>query len=188
MVNHIFCIVKNINKFNWFQYFSSDSDIIIGAFDDNLLMSEYFVASFPYYHDELTWCVQKSGPIPLWRNVFKLCEDLVVLSVFALMCIVYVATMFVMQQYEDTHPKWDWTRTSFSIIRLLSGLVMDYSPKLHSARLFFTSCLFGCMIFDTVFIALWTKCMTTPFFEHQVKSRQEIIDNRFGMAGDYFAF
>lgn len=33
-----------------------------------------------------------------------------------------------------------------------------------------------------------SKCMTTPFFEHQVKSRQEIIDNRFGMAGDYFAF
>lgn len=74
-----------------------------------------------------------------------------------------------------------------SVICLLCGLVMDYSPKIFATRTLLMSFLLGCMLFDTVFIALWTKSMTTPFYNVQIKLKREIIDNHFQLAGDGFA-
>lgn len=163
------------------------SDILIGALDNHLSMSEEFVASFPYHSDDLIWCIQKSQPVPMWINAFELCDEPVVyllVVVFGTSCVFFI---YFTQQFDGVSLKWSWVRTSCAIIRCYCGQVIEYKPKLHSTRIFFTACLFSALLFDILFMTLWTKNMTTPVFKHQVQSVQEIIDNRFKLAGDGFA-
>lgn len=167
--------------------FCRESDVIIGALDDHLSMSEHFVATYPYYSDELTWCVQKSQQLPMWKNIFKLCKDPTIYLLFFIMCTACAIFIFFMQQFEDVRPKWDYIRISITIVRCYCGLGIEYKPKLHSTRIFIASCLLSSFLFDITYILLWTKYMTTPLFESQIQSRQEIIDNRFEMVGDGFA-
>lgn len=150
-------------------------------------MSEHFVATYPYYSDELTWCVQKRQPLPMWKNIFKLCEDPTIYLLFFIMGTGCAIVIFFMQQFEDVRPKWDYIRISITIIRCYCGFGIEYKPKLHSTRIFIVSCLLSSFLFDIKFILLWTKYMTTPLFERQIQSRQEIIDNRFETVGDGFA-
>lgn len=47
-----------------------------------MITRKYLIASRSYYHDCLTWCVQRHQQIPRWQSVFYLCTDTTVYIVF----------------------------------------------------------------------------------------------------------
>lgn len=47
-------------------------DIIASGLDPDLKRSSNFIKSIIYGHDELTWCVIRSKPIPPWKNLYHL--------------------------------------------------------------------------------------------------------------------
>lgn len=165
----------------------SDTDVIIGGLDDHIFASEYFVATFPYYNDELTWCVQKSKPIPLWKNIFKLINDRSYWTILTLACILVISLIYFMQTFDQVKPKWDVIRIIFCGLRIYCGFVCEYKPKINSTRILFTSLLLAFILFDVTFVTFWSEYMKTTHFEDQINTVKGIIDNEFEIVGDVFA-
>lgn len=165
-----------------------ESDVLIGALDENLLSNQHFIATTSYYQDELTWCVQKSRPIPIWINFFRMTNSPPVWIVLIIICFFAIYFVHFMEALESDKPKWDWMRIAFAAIRISCCLVSEYKPKTLPTRINFIAWLFGSMIFYTSFISIWTKFMTSFIFEHQVESIREILNYNFELVGDEFSF
>lgn len=151
-------------------------------------MNTHFEASYPFYHDEYIWCVQKSQSNALWKRVFQLCLDQMVLALFTALSFSALLMGYILQKYENDLPKWDWMRLTLAGIACICGLPIEHSPKKLSSRLFLTFILFGCMIFGITFASFLHQSVLTNTFKHQVNSIREVVDNRFKLAGDEFAF
>lgn len=173
-------------KCHYFILFSN-IDIILGIIDENTLPHEEFIASHSYYHDALTWCVQRRKQIPVWMNLFLLCNDPLIYGIYTVLCFAMVFLFYYLQQYEDVHPKWDWFRLTFSGICATLGFASEFRPQNIPSRIFFIFCIFGSMIFMIVSIAKTLMFVTTTFYEKQIDSIQEIVDGSFDLIGDDFA-
>lgn len=162
-------------------------DVFIGGLSDNLLPSNHFVWSRPYYHDKMTWCVRIKQPIPIWQNLFYICRDPKVYVLFTLMCIAVVFFGYFIQQYEDLYPKWNWFRLSLAGMAPCWGAPSEYNPKIIPNRIFFIFCIFGALLTYIVATSFYLLLLTNPRFEDQIKLRHEIIDERFELVGEGFA-
>lgn len=160
---------------------------MIGALDENLLTNKYFIASHSYYHDELTWCVQKKQPIPLWKNVFYVCRDPIVFVMHTVSCFLLILTFYFIQQFEDMYPKWDWHRITLSGFCICCGFPCEAKPKIASHRIQFLFCLFAFMIFNISCLTIGIRSNTIPIYEHQIDSILHIVSNSFELVGDDFA-
>lgn len=157
-------------------------DILIGAL--NMHQQQQFVMARPYYHDVLTWCVQKAKPIPTWKNLFRMCTDPIIWAIYTVMAISVIFMGYFLQQFEDFQPKYDWLRLTFMAVCCMSGFVCDYKPKIISNRIFFMFCVFGAMIYVITMMSLILKCLCNPIFEDQIETIEEIIDNSYDLVGD----
>lgn len=93
-----------------------------------------------------------------------------------------------MQQFEDLQPKWDIIKFGLISIANVCGCSYNpYRPENLPYRMFCIIGLFGAMIINIFFNSFSMLVMTTPIFESQIESFQEIINNRFELTGDRFA-
>lgn len=166
---------------NIFRY----ADIFIGGLDENILTKQHFVASRPYYHDKLTWCVQKNHQIPGWKNIFHVFRDPIVVISLTILFIAAVSTAYFMEQFEVQ--KLDWNRTTLNIFAMVFYMPIVYNPNTNPMRIFFVIGQFGCMILSIVLLSFILSCLTNPIYEHQVKTTIEIMRGSFGLVGDAFA-
>lgn len=162
-------------------------DVYIGALETSLMTSKRFVASRAYYHDTLTWCVQIRKRIPSWKSLFYLCSDPLVYIFYTFMCFSVVFTGYFMQQYEDFQPKWDWFRLSFSGISPCFGFPSEYRANIIPNRIFFLFSLFGAFLSYIITNSILLMLINIPFYENQIKLREQIIHKRFEFVGDNFA-
>lgn len=165
----------------------SDVDIFIGALEENLIKKENLIASYSYYHDHLTWCVQKRQRIPLWKNVFHICSDPVVILIFTVQTIMVISLAYFLQQFER-HPKWDWNRLVFNGACCYCGFPCAYRPENNANRILYLFFLFGCQIFLIVLGAGLIFLINQPVLNPQIESIEEIIYGNFKLLGDEYAF
>lgn len=156
--------------------------------DETLITSEQLTASRSYYHDALTWCVQIKQPISNWKNIFYLCRDPLVFAIYTVMCTLVIFMGYFLQIFENITPKWDWFRLTFAGVSPCLGFASEYFANTIPNRIFFLFSLFGATLSFIVFNAFFLLFVTFPIYEHQINTRQEIIDNRFELIGDAFAF
>lgn len=97
-----------------------------------------------------------------------------------------IITSYFMYQFEDLHPKWDWHRITLGCLRCSCSFPCESKPKNISHRIYFTSFLFGSMLFGIYLVSVMMKLMTNPLYENQVNSVETIIDGSFDLAGDIF--
>lgn len=164
---------------------SSKIDIFLGSLDENLVTRKYLMASRPYYYDHLTWCVQKSKPIPLWQNIFHLCNDWNVFTGVSVTAIIVIATEYYLIQFE--HPVRSWNEMLFITLRCALGISVAFNPRTNSARCLFLFGLIGGFIFATILSAMMRQ-ITNPILRPQIESIDEIINGNFTLAGDRYAF
>lgn len=161
-------------------------DIFIGGLDGNAEISKHLVASRPYHHDSLTWCVQIRKPIPLRENMLYLFRDPSVWILFLMMAVVIVPLVYFLQQF-DQHKKWDWNRITITGFAYYCGVTLNYKAKNDAHRILISMFLLGSSIYVISLSSMSTKFITTPILKAQVKSIQEIIDGGFSLAGSGFA-
>lgn len=162
--------------------------MFIGALEENIITNEHLIASHTYFHDVLTWCVQQNQPIPVWKNIFRLCNDPFVWALVALMCFLCVSIAYVILQFEDVERKWDWNRILIYSICSVCGFVADFRPKSSIVRTFILYCVFANMIYGITFIAFFINILTNFIYEHQIKTIKELNEKSFKLAGDDFAY
>lgn len=153
--------------------------------DETLLTKNYFIASRPYYHDTLTWCVRKQQPIPHWRNFFRQCEDPWTYLLFTLMILSANCMFYFLYQFEQR--PLDWHSITLDGIRIVCGCSSEHRPQFLPTRILYSACLWGSVILTVTLLAVSLEILTNTIYEDQVKSIQEIIDQSFQLTGEEFA-
>ena len=151
------------------------------------MTNKHLEASRSYYHDALTWCVQKSQPIPLWKYVLYLCNDPLVYIIFTITGLVVYSLAYYLQQFER-HPKWDWFRISETGFRIYTGFACPYRAKNSSHRIFAAAVFLGAFLFNVVLCAKVIMFLTTSIQDIQVKSTEEIVKGNFQLIVDRFSY
>ena len=146
------------------------------------------MASRSYYHDILTWCVQKSQPIPVWKNILYLCNDPLVYAILTIIAVMLYSLGYFCQQFERFRPKWDWNQFAFNGFCTILGFPCCYNPKTTSNRLGFMGVLLGSIAFVCTLSSVLIELFITSILNPQVQSVQEIIDGNFKLVVDRFAF
>lgn len=134
----------------------------------------------------VTWCVQQKQPIPIWRNLFLLCNDPLVFITFGILCIIVLSMIYFIQQFEDKQPKWDLLRHITDGICVFCCFSCEYRPQIISIRIVFAFFVLGCIIFNISNFAFWMKIVEIQYYEKQIETVQQIV-NSFHLVGDEFA-
>lgn len=185
------CVVfQKANRYStvFSTLFPSNADILIGYLNRDILSHKDFIASNAYYHDALTWCVQAKKPIPIWQNLFRLCNDPIVWILYTVMSFITVFVFYYLQQLEDVQRKWDWFRLTSSGICSTFGFPSEFWPRSTPSRVFYMFAVFGQMIFTIYFGGVMLTFIMEPIYEKQINSIQEIVDQSFDLTGDEFAW
>lgn len=154
----------------------------------NVLRDEHFTATNTYYRDEITWCVQKSQRIAVWKKFFRVCNDLKVMALLIATWMFNSFMVYYFQQFDDVFPKWSYVRVLVNGLGCVLGVPINYTPKLVFTRLQYFLTLFGSIVYSITIIAFTQQILTFPLFEHQINSRQEIRYHNFQLAGDELTF
>lgn len=83
----------------------------------------------------------------------------------------------------EQHMKWDLVKNFLNGFCLYIGFPCTYRPQNHSHRLAFASVVFGGIIFFTLLSTMVVKLVTSPFYEVQIETYNEILDKNFELIG-----
>lgn len=135
----------------------------------------------------MTWCVQIKHLIPKAESIFYVCHDWRVFITMTLSAYVVMAVLYVIQVFDDIHPKWDWHRLMLLCWANMCGFPYTYRPRITASRIYYACCLYGAIVFIIVFAVQYQLFMTNLIYEQQVDSIDEIIKKDFALAGDSLA-
>lgn len=161
-------------------------DVYIGTLEENSLTDKYLASTQSYHTDSLTWCVQKAKQVPVYSKIFYLCNDPIVYAVFILQNTVLCIVCYYLQQFE--RPQWDYLGISFNGVCLFLGFPCPYQANNNANRVLFMSILLGGIIFVTTLSTIVIKLSTSPIYNTQIQTIDEIVDNyHFDLVGSPFA-
>lgn len=161
-------------------------DLFIGALDENLVTNKYLFASRPYHHDYLTWCVQKTTPIPLWQHIFHLCSDWIVYAAITVTAIILIAFEYYLIHFERPFRNWNEMLTITLCAAL--GLPVAFTPRTNAFRVLFVFGLFAGLMFAITVSSMVMRLITSPILRPQIQTIAEITTGHFKMVGDRFVF
>lgn len=147
---------------------------------------KYFTASRSYYHDSLTWCVQKRKPIAMWKRPLYLCTDVAVYVLTLLTVVLFLVLLYVFQQLE--YPRRCSTDLIANSFCICLGFPCALNPKSNPGRILVIACLFASIIIVVVTGTVSIGSITKPILNPQVDSIQQITNGEFNLIGDRFAF
>lgn len=160
-------------------------DLMIGGLTENATTKAYFSTSKPYYYDDLTWCVGRAKPIPIWQNIFQICKQKVLwpMAVVTFFSVVYI--FYYLMKEEDK------SMDAFSIMLLCLLTMLCSSPNCNAitlpVKILYFSCLLACILLITTFNAFLINVLTHPIHKTQIQTIAELIDNDFELVGDEYA-
>lgn len=116
-----------------------------------------------------------------------MCRDPLVYVIGAFAVILAAALSYVFQQFEP-HQSWDWNHIVFTGLSVFWGIGTTYRATYTAHKILVIAGLLGSIIFCTVTSSFFTLIIANPFLNPQVTSVAEIIDAKFNLVGDQFAF
>lgn len=151
------------------------------------MMNENVIASKPYYFDFLTWTVQKAKPISLQRAVFRICPDPIVFLIFAAHGIAITFIAYIFQVFEP-NPKWDLYKLSVNGFACYMGFSCTYTPTQLPSRIGAVAVYFGSNLHAILLSTMTVYCMTTPIYDPQISTIDQIIKSDYKFVGSAFAY
>lgn len=125
-------------------------------------------------------------PIPAWSNALHVCNDpyagiLLFASIITILCMAY-ATQVI------ESPRWDWNKLFINGIACFLNVPCRFAPQSNPVRVGFIAFLFGCVSFNTIFMARFIAWTTQTVYEDPFETLNDIINNGYNLSGDSFAF
>lgn len=133
----------------------------------------------------MIWCLSKNQ-IPSWATPLRLWADLSVGLFSATMIFILLVLAYITQVFE--HPQWDWNKIYIYGFACFVGMPCTFAPKSNLVRIGFVSFLFGCLLHYTTYTTQLALRVSKPIYELQLKTFNDIINARFDLSGDQFAF
>lgn len=176
----------------------SETDFLIGGIISNVITQRYFWPSSIYHSDDVTWCVPRIEPLPLWlkiryvatKTAWIFCYSVVSIISIVILCLMtfnrdrfgYMNYEFVFAPRGITHPdepvstnrQTAWQNrtppSNNSILKILCGIVLTVCVLLTIAWNFFL-----------------IKTITRTLPDFQARSVDDMIERNFRLSGDIFS-
>lgn len=92
---------------------------------------------------------------------------------------------YYVQQCEPP-PRMDWHRIFINGFPMILGFSCQYHPKSDANRVLFAFYLMGATLFVIIINSVALSFITTPIFQPQIETIQEIVSNEFNFVGNKF--
>lgn len=106
------------------------------------------------------------------------------------MCIllgfVILGSTYFFQTFE--YQQRDWNLITINAVAIGCGFAGTQISNGIAFRIQYIVCLFAAIVFGTTVGAVFMAQITRPILRHQIDSIHEIVDGKFSLAGDPFAF
>lgn len=178
--------LQQIRFFNSNSHFHSDVDVFAGGLSYSSVIEDYMVASIPYEYNEFTWCVQKSRPIPLWLNSFKICKDKILWVMFVIQIIMLLVVAYVLQMNEQH-------KVGSHMLILVGAanffcLPTTYRPESAAVRFYFISVVFAGMLYSIILITTEALVVLHPILTMQIATVDQLVDYDLKLMGNQFTY
>lgn len=146
---------------------------------------EDFSSSVPYYRDDITWCVSRAKPIPVFFNIWQLLRKEIWILLFAL-GYVHGSVIYILMKHDKNY---NCLRRDFHYTVLLVSLPaiigynQAYQPKASFIRIIYISMLLFGIIQLATFNSYLLKVLTFPIHHVQITTVNEIIENNYELVG-----
>lgn len=160
-------------------------DIIAGGLDPDLIDSSNFIASSIYGHDEFTWCVARSKPIPQWKNLYHLHKDIEtwIYGIILFSCV--IIGVFLLTTFQRK-PLDIWASLILSIQTVI-GLPSPFQPEGSMIRSLHVLFCFIALLITTLYNAFTMNFLINIIYNDQISSVDEIFSKNFNLSGNSVA-
>lgn len=169
-----------------FQSHFSGMDLLIGSFSKmNYYGHQLGTTSHLYITDHATWCVGAATKQASWMNIFYIFS----IQVWVLGIVIFsimIAIIYTYGKMDKGNRNVMWA--FMSTIQITLGFVPEFSPKKFSARIILFLCLAYGLIFSTLFQSATVSKMTGNYYQVQVSTLNEAIENNYEFAGSEYAY
>lgn len=156
--------------------------MMIGGLGETELTRKKLSSSIPYYTDDLTWCIAKAGLAPTWLNVFKI-FDVSTWIVIAVMLLLTTIVLHKFKKSDRNHENLGW-----SFLITLSMTISNpghYQPNKFFIKIFFMTLAIYGMNFGAAYHSILISVLTSPRYDKQISSLNEILNNNFKISGGH---
>lgn len=154
---------------------------MIGGIDENPSMRRRLTSSIMYYQDDLTWCVAKSKPKSVWKNLFNLFTLQIWFAVFTII-LIFSLLIFIMSRIERKQNNYFWA-ILVTVSTTVSISSNYYKPNYSSIRSIYMFIMIYGIYLNILIQGLLISVLTTPQSEIQIDSIRHAIDMNFEFAG-----
>lgn len=163
-----------------FQY-SRKADLLIAGIDDSLMLSftKKLWISRTYMSDDMTWCVAKVKPCPLWSNIFQIFTFITWIAVLTtIFTIAVIIKYFLRIDKRSENYMWALLLSIAAII----GKSITYNPSRVSIRVMMVFLFLYGLIISTSFCTFLISSLTQPRFGRQIDNLPDAIKAGFKFA------
>lgn len=163
----------------------SRGDILISGLMKAAITNKHLDSSTPYNFDDLTWCVGKAKLLPTWQNIYQILDEKLLWLLLVFSYYILVVLTYLLQQYE----KKPLDMYSAMLISLLVfvNFAPNYRVRTLGLKFIYMWCFFSCIVCMITVNSFFQKVLKSPIRKIQVQSIEEIINERFELAGDQFS-
>lgn len=159
-------------------------DLIIGGltYDYQSRTNEH-TFTFPYYGDELTWCISSAKRIPAWLNIFTTFKNsypfLLGVAVFICACIGF----YFYSGVEGTDL--DVYTIMLVFFSICLWMTPTYKPALSSTKLILFLASIAGGIFSLTYLSFYTTILTCPKYYAQNQFVDDLIEKNYRFSGPF---
>lgn len=157
-------------------------DIIIGGVHAELFNSSKFIASAPYFQDDITWCVSRAKEIPRWKNIYYITQDVETYTWGAIMYIMTIICAYFLTTFEET--PLDFFQCMILSVQTVTALTSTFRPKGLLMRFHYGQFLIIPFWLTQIFSAFLITFTPRILYEVQINSFEDITRNHFRLAGN----
>lgn len=130
----------------------------------------------------MTWCVAHAKFIPIWQNIVTIIKDEKVIFIGIVAFYVCVVLSYILAFFEQL--PYDMYTVMLKMLQVILCTPAAFFPKNVPSRILFAGGSYVGILVYTTIISFYMVIIKLSIDEHQIESRNELIDNKFHLAGD----
>lgn len=171
----------------------SISDICIGGIFPNVNLLQHMEISVTYASDDLTWCVQKAGIMPMFlAQMLSIATPeswFGIIFIYGYPCglILYFMIQFDLKYEQRNNRDWHYT-TLLVALPACIGVSPRFCPAGSFVRVFYAFMLISALFFFQILFTRTYEALHKQVPWNQVSSLGELMENDFRIIGSQEAF
>lgn len=156
--------------------------MIIGGQSIHKSPSPNFISTKVYADETVTWCTRSSNRSPKWKDLLRLFDDRTVVMTAVLVYNAVTILGYLQGYFEN------WNHDICTMYLKAFQLIINSPPNLQitndTTRILIAMQCFCSLWINITIMSIYIMLLSRTFDEHQISTRNELIENDFQLAGN----